>query len=247
MLLIDAGNTAVKCRWLHQGENQDQVFNSRDPQFTAAFENYLKTISAETICMATVASVEMTHAVEQVLSKQLPHAQLQALVTRSELGGLKNGYRDFHQLGVDRWLALLAAYKTAGTDCIVIDAGSAITVDVLSREQGFIGGAILPGINTTVGRFKQMFPQVDFSNVSTGSLSGPGRDTQSCLFLPATRKIEDALVPLIEAWSDLLISPTKCLLTGQDAAIIGKHLPGEYSLIPDLVFQGMLHQIELLR
>jgi type III pantothenate kinase len=60
---------------------------------------------------------------------------------------LRNGYRDAGQLGVDRWHALIAARAAFPERAlVVVAAGTATTVDGVTADGGFIGGAIAPGV-----------------------------------------------------------------------------------------------------
>jgi len=60
--------------------------------------------------------------------------------------GVTNAYREPSQLGADRWVALVAAhYHHQGPSCI-IDSGTALTVDLISKEGQHAGGLILPGM-----------------------------------------------------------------------------------------------------
>ena len=61
-------------------------------------------------------------------------------------GGLSNSYAEPEQLGVDRWLALLAAWTDCREALCLVDAGSALTIDFVSAAGAHRGGYILPGI-----------------------------------------------------------------------------------------------------
>lgn len=74
------------------------------------------------------------------------------VVSGTQFDGLVNGYDDPSQLGCDRWLAAIAAHRMICTEeggdaVVVVDAGTAVTVDLVVRDR-FAGGAILPGIAT---------------------------------------------------------------------------------------------------
>jgi len=53
-------------------------------------------------------------------------------------------------VGIDRLLNALAAYRRTKSSTIIIDFGTAITIDVVSKEGEFLGGLILPGIRTRI-------------------------------------------------------------------------------------------------
>ena len=62
--------------------------------------------------------------------------------------GVKNGYQNPEQLGVDRWLALIGAHQIEKSRLCVVDCGTAITLDVLSADGHHQGGLIMPGVTT---------------------------------------------------------------------------------------------------
>ncbi|MDJ0880758.1 MAG: type III pantothenate kinase [Gammaproteobacteria bacterium] len=247
MLLIDIGNSAVKCRWYRPQEVHDKTIFRRDYNFKRELEKFLGLLAVQPVYIASVADTETNALVSGIIRQQWQTAEIHYLTSQPELDGLINGYDDYHQLGVDRWLAILAAHALIPGDCLVMDAGSAITLDVLSREKGFLGGAILPGLKTDQLRFLNFFKGQDFPQPLPKILLNPGRNTRACLCIPEREKFIPALKELIQHWSSLLKCPVTLVLTGQDAAFIGGELHQETHLIPDLVFQGMLHQIELLR
>jgi type III pantothenate kinase len=79
---------------------------------------------------------------------------VELMISADSYAGLVNGYDNPRQLGCDRWLAALAAFQDICVDkgeesVIVVDAGTAVTVDLVHRGR-FAGGAILPGIATII-------------------------------------------------------------------------------------------------
>ena len=61
--------------------------------------------------------------------------------------GLKNGYQPPESLGVDRWLSAVGAWCISpGEACLIIDVGSALTIDTVSDDGYFLGGYIIPGL-----------------------------------------------------------------------------------------------------
>ena len=67
-------------------------------------------------------------------------------VVCAECSGVKIQYKDVSRLGVDRWLAMLAAYNQSNGPCLIIDSGTAFTLDVITEEGLHLGGYILPGL-----------------------------------------------------------------------------------------------------
>lgn len=245
MLLIDCGNSATKCRLIKQGQSSDSVFRLSETSHKQLFRQFLQTHQPERIYLSSVASRHMTSSLKSELRKTLPLSHTIELHSLPELGGVINAYQDYTQLGVDRWLTLLAAYAQSQTDVIIIDAGSAITIDLLSRKHSHLGGAILPGFNTDRQRFISMFPQVDFNHPDILLDHEPGRSTAACLQMSEFPVTLARIRQLVTEWSERLEQPLKILLCGQDAGLISKKIGMPHEVVPDLVFQGMLQQIQL--
>lgn len=245
MLLIDSGNSAIKCRLLkHQGIIDRRFAHFHDPE-CGAFREYLGGIKTSRIFMASVSSREIRQRVLQIINQSQPHASLTQLTSLPELNGLKNGYRDYTRLGVDRWLTLMAVSPLQHKDYVIIDAGSAITIDLVSRSKGHLGGAILPGFNTDKDRFKAMFPRVNFDAVTDRAIQRPGYDTASCIDLSQAPFSVTGVISIVNTWLDLIHPPYEVLLSGQDAELICQALKIDGRILPDLVFRGMLKQIQL--
>ena len=246
MLLIDSGNSAIKCRLLQRGQQQDRRFPVySDPDFSA-FSEYLSLIKTSTIVLACVSVAETRQRIIELVRQYHPDAGFTELTSLPRLNGLRNGYHDFARLGVDRWLAMIALTPLNERDYIVIDAGSAITIDLVSRSQGHLGGAILPGFKTTAQRFRSLFPQVDFAILGSGKIISPGHDTTTCIDMSEAPYSVDGVLNLLNIWQELLLPPYEILLTGHDAALISAQLEHPHRIITDLVFAGMLKQIQLL-
>lgn len=72
--------------------------------------------------------------------------QAELVTVRASCLGVRVAYRDPTRLGVDRWLALLGAQGHRRGDTLIVDAGTAVTYDVLLVDGRHLGGLILPGI-----------------------------------------------------------------------------------------------------
>jgi len=244
MLLIDSGNSAIKCRLIESSEPVDRVFSSRPDSDQKDFCTYLKALPRCDVYLASVAGADIRQRIIALIQQQ-PGLKLTQLFTLAELGGFKNGYHDYRQLGVDRWLTLLAADALSEHDAVIVDAGSAITIDLLSKQKGHLGGAILRGFNTDYERFRQIFPAIDFSHAEIADSALPGRSTRQCLQMQQQSLTPVDIGQLIKRWLYLLHAPVSVILCGQDAAGIARALDLPCQQVTDLVFRGMLKQIQL--
>ncbi len=245
MLLIDCGNSATKCRLIEQDKTRDNSFILSQSLGVRAFREYLKLHQPREIYLSSVASEQMTDTVMLELQHNLPLAQISQIFSQLKLAQVTNAYYDYTRLGVDRWLTLLAADVREKTDVIIIDAGSAITIDLLSRKHSHLGGAILPGFNTGQQRFISMFPRVDFKHPDISNNKLPGRTSEACIQMVQFPITLARINQLVEEWIGLLQEPVKILLCGQDAPLISEQLNRPHEIVSDLVFQGMLQHIEL--
>lgn len=245
MLLIDSGNSAIKCRYIKNKIPQDSVFSTYKQHAIDEFSRYLQTIKTDRVYLASVSAEAIN---TKILTAVFQNLQVHATSLKSlaELNGFKNGYDNHQQLGVDRWLTSLAARQQVDGDCILIDAGTAIKIELLSASQGFLGGAILPGFQTGQQRFKEIFPSIDFNANAFDIMNKPGKNTHDCLYLPADPVGIEHIKRILAQWKKHIQSPFKIILTGQDAGQISHQLEMEHCVIPDLLFQGMLKQIDLL-
>lgn len=98
---------------------------------------------------ANVAGPQVGEALQEAVRARWDCPLRFARTTRSA-GALTNAYADCQQLGVDRWLAMIAAYdRQAGPFCVV-DAGTATTVDLVAADGRHLGGFIAPGLDLMV-------------------------------------------------------------------------------------------------
>jgi type III pantothenate kinase len=167
LLLVDAGNTRVKWaiaepgaapgEWIAQGAAAHADLDS----LSAAWAGHIVT-------RAIVSNVA-GDAMRDRLAALLPVAPTW-FVSRPELAGMRNRYRDPARLGADRFAAALGARTLApGKSLVVATCGTATTVDAVSRDGDFLGGMILPGLGLMLGslaRNTAQLPQVDAAQVA---------------------------------------------------------------------------------
>jgi type III pantothenate kinase len=148
------------------------------------------------------------------------------------------------RVGTDRLLAALAAAALRSNErpAIVIDAGSAITVDLVSADGAFEGGAILPGFEMMATALAQQTDQLPLIEPSASTQPPPvvGKSTvqaiRSGLFwshIGAVRELVGRMA------SDLDTTP-EIFVAGGDAAVLAGFLDGSTRVVPNLVFQGIL-------
>lgn len=142
LLCIDAGNTRLKWglrrqdAWLAQGALSHEAIVSLATQLPATPDRIL---ACNVAGPAVVAHIE-------ALAAALA-APLDWFCSSPAAAGVTNGYAAPAQLGADRWAALIGAHALHAGPALVVMAGTATTIDVLSAEGRFCGGLILPGLD----------------------------------------------------------------------------------------------------
>ena len=252
MLLLDFGNSAVKGQWWRDGALQSSFTCRLGEHWLSRLSSILSNIEVTNCVYASVADMQvekqLLSCLHDILSVDAP-VRLRSL---EYVAGVQSGYVEPEKLGVDRWLALVGAaaivQNGAPVDKLIVDAGSAITVDLLTKEGKHLGGAILPGFNTSIKRFKQIMSKADFDHPDILSIDKPGCSTEACIHINYQSVVTDrAMIDnLIENWLSRLASDAILIVAGGDAAQIqsyGSHTRHE---VPDLVFRGMIKQLENL-
>lgn len=140
--------------------------------------------------------------------------------------------------GVDRVLTVAAAYEQMGKACAVVDAGTAITVNVCNDKGDFLGGAIAPGVGMLLESLHQRtaaLPEVEFA-VPEGLI---GRTTQQAMLQGVYHGIRGMVKELVENYATELGSWPELIATGGDA----ERLFGGWELVhavsPDLGLYGI--------
>ena len=147
ILAIDAGNSRVKWGW-HDGSDWTSIATVSLIEFAASSDHvnpFSMTHDApERIVISNVAG-EGAH---QLLVNWTSIFDAEPLWLRAEAErcGVRNRYEKPELLGSDRWAALIAARAIHHGASLVVNAGTATTVDMLAEDGTFLGGAILPGV-----------------------------------------------------------------------------------------------------
>lgn len=147
-------------------------------------------------------------------------------------------------IGVDRLLAALAAYRRTGRECVVVDAGTAVTVDAVNHEGVFLGGYIFPGLSLLSG---VLAGRTDLPPAEPAlSCAGIGHSTITCLSHAATTGYSGAVAELVRRAREEAGLAADVILTGGEGALLDACLPFETILVPDLTLEGLGWSLDVL-
>ena len=241
-LLIDIGNTRLK--WaLARGESisghGSVLTNSVTPRMPLEMKNTLSSAKAFEVWISSVGSDKVLEMVAEAWFNSEVAVRVTVVETSSNANGIINGYADIESLGVDRWVALIGArFLHPSGHLIVVDAGTAVTVDWLDSDNTFQGGAILPGpklmhdalVDSTAGIESQF----------RGTTQIVGKDTAECVNSGVSYGLVGAVENVINEMKKVINQPSEVLLTGGASAALADHLAILNKHCADLVLVGLL-------
>lgn len=156
-------------------------------------------------------------------------------------GALRHQLQTPETTGVDRALSAIAALDRApGKPVIVVDCGSAVTVNLTTADRVFRGGAILPGwrlMGFALHRGTAALPEV-----SPSTIPAPiGASTKDAIAAGVYHAVVGAIERLVGDIADSLdaASEPSVFLTGGDAPLVSPRLRVAHALTPNLVLEGL--------
>jgi len=181
----------------------------------------------------------------QCLARRYPKARMQWLKVYKRRAGVRPAYADTGSFGVDRYAALVGAKgKYPNTPVIIIDLGTAITIDAMDGSGQHLGGLIMPGLGSLRDSLYEKAPHLRNLPVSqehqlpkTALMPTNTSDAiEVGIHVMLTASIERIVSDLC---AELPASP-QIILCGGDAERMAKLFAFEAHIEPELVLDGML-------
>lgn len=145
------------------------------------------------------------------------------------------------RVGIDRILNTLAAnrLRPEGHGAIIVDSGTATTVELVDEKGTFRGGAILPGLALSaraLHEYTELLPEIPLSELETQSLGPVGRETREAIRSGLFWGHLGAIREFVLQFSSLVPDPMK-LISGGGGPLLAPHLP-DFAEHPHLALQG---------
>lgn len=241
-LLLDIGNSRVKWALLDEAGLQPMNAAAYIPaRFGEWCDDHLGRLEMpKAVWVANVASAAVAETLAQWC---LAHWRLAPVSVRTErtAGGVRNGYDNVAEMGVDRWLAMIAARQMYLQPLCVISCGTALTLDALDGAGDHLGGLILP----SPALMQESLNRATHGARTEGGLATElklGRSTLAGVAAGSTY----ATVGLIERVFEQLAhnhggedNRWRCLITGGAAPGIIPLCRVPLEPVPDLVLRGL--------
>lgn len=230
-LLLDVGNTRCKWRLLDGEHIVAHGVLDEEGVLAEALAALPRPASIHGCCVASAERQQQLTG--QCLRRwgQAPHW----LQVQSFCCGLRNDYLSAG-LGVDRWASAIAAHeRLRGSGCVAavaINAGTALTIDVVRADGVYAGGTISPGLGlmrTSLAQGTARLP------LAQGQFESIPRTTDSAILTGTL----DAACGAIERMLARVGAPALVLLSGGDAHWLAQHLPVQVETVENLVLDGL--------
>jgi len=240
-LLIDIGNTRVKFAFLESGRLADsQTFARSKTGIKASLNSHFKGVEGiESIFVSNVAGDKIATQLTEWAEKKWQITPT-FVVSEKKRFGVTNAYAEPEVLGVDRWLSLIAARQHARMATCIIDCGTAITVDIVTKYGLHQGGMILPGLNlmrdsliSGTSDLTDTLAESEFKTLAVNTQSA----IQTGTLYTVTATIDRLMSDLKEQFKNRI----RFIITGGDAETIRPILPMNIAHYPDIVLKGLAY------
>ncbi|HSG96542.1 MAG TPA: type III pantothenate kinase [Woeseiaceae bacterium] len=250
-LLLDVGNTRLKWGVLEDGKirrtghvSQERIRDKGLQVLTTRIPH-----GVDEVIASNVAGTSFATRLSGVVGA---HCGCDVRFARTQRSGwgVTNSYSQPRRMGVDRWVAMVGAWAEVDSACLVVDAGTAITIDALDDSGRHLGGQIIAGVATMANALAAATSDIPLVKPGTGRAE-KGLDMFASSTATAVRKgahnaVTGAVDRAIRALQSESYDPV-LVLTGGDSSRILDAL-GEAPLHrPHLVLQGLAHMLEHTR
>src|SRR5262249_43303846 len=145
-------------------------------------------------------------------------------------------------VGIDRLLNAVAVNTRRGKDkpAVIVDAGSAITVDYVDRHGAFQGGVIFPGMGLmarSLDNFTALLPLVE---VPESIPAVPGKNTVDAIQAGLRGAAAGGIQAVIDRLAEQGATDPEVFLAGGDGPLLRQALHGEVQLWPMMTLEGIL-------
>jgi type III pantothenate kinase len=232
--LFDLGNSRLKCAPLRADGEADVDAVREIAHDGSAFASFdVLPPVFELAFVASVAGPALTATLLDALAQRCSRISLAR--TQRRCDGVRIAYAQPRRLGVDRFLALLAAHARGAQPALVVGVGTALTIDLIDADGLHRGGRIAPSPTLMRDALHRRAPHLpasggDYVEFAADTLAGlaSGCDGAAIALITRSRALAD----------DLLGTPPRVLLHGGGGAALLPHLDGVIAA-PALVLEGL--------
>lgn len=235
LLAIDIGNTNINFG-VFSGTKIIKRFSIPTKAYrTKAIKNKLARFNIDNIIICSVVSK-----VTKVLAKDLRKisGKRTYIIGKDIKVTIKNLYRKPQQVGQDRLVNAYAAVMLYGAPLIVVDFGTAITFDIISKDKEYLGGMILPGLEISLDTLFQrtaLLPKIKLERPKEFI----GKDTKNSMLSGVVYGFAALTDDLAKRIKNKIGKSAKVIGTGGNIGLIGKYCKRIDKVDKDLTLKGL--------
>ena len=238
ILEIDAGNTEFKWR-IVSAEGVLSSGRAGQAKVGEVFASALKKHAIDRVRAVSVAGEEFDLSMQASL-ENCGLSPIEFAFVERELAGVRCGYEDLSQLGVDRWMAIIAASTICRGPIMIADMGSAVTIDLVNARRRHRGGYIVPGwrlMQESLSQGSRIDP-LRIPDRYQAEMLVPGLNTKDAIGMGRLKVITAMIDSVCDEFKEAEEGAT-LVCTGGDAPNIIPHLRSEANYVADLVLDGL--------
>ncbi len=242
LIAIDIGNTNITAGVF---KNERLIAKTKIPAHRySKYENGLEGLFKKAgLCFSEEHEVIISSVVPVVLARLVMHLNKIAkcritILGRDRTVPIKNLYKVKSEVGQDRLVNAYAAKIVYGTPAVVIDFGTAITFDLISKKGDYLGGLIMPGISISLSSLYEktaLLPRVELKDAPHII----GKDTVNSIRGGILFGFGATCDGLVSKYRKVLGKSLKVIATGGNAGLIKKYSDSIQSLDEDLTLKGL--------
>lgn len=244
IFVVDAGNSRVKWGTYRDGHVVDAGGAAHGASRAAALDALADALprAAGRVVVANVGGAALGAELESALTARGAR-DITFAATRRVACGVRCAYAEPSRLGVDRWAALVGAHASGARACVVVDAGTTVTIDALAADGVHVGGLIVAGPELATEALSQRTARIarydvrDTRRPDAGALFG--RDTGTAVAHGALLAAAATVDRAVSAAAGLLGPAPHVILTGGMAGTLADWLEARAELRPELVLEGL--------
>jgi type III pantothenate kinase len=144
------------------------------------------------------------------------------------------------RVGIDRLLnAVAARHRCPGNAAIIVDVGSAVTVDLVNASGAFAGGAIFPGVRLMAKALNEHTALLPLVSLDGEIPSVPGKSTVAAMKAGIFAAVTGGVQSLIEKLRPTEECQVTVFVTGGDAHLVAPALPMQTTMWPEMTLEGI--------
>lgn len=245
-LLVDVGNSRIKWCWCENGILSYCGYSSRNQyEYVNTLRSLTITRRPARVFVCSVLNQDENHKLNKIFDDAVLPERIWITKVSETSKKISTLYADPDSLGIDRYLAICAAFEEYNSAAIVIDAGTATTIDVISQEGVHLGGVIIPGLRiltTCLGLSVSRLSAVDYLE-QDDEIDGFQISTSGCVNQGVRYAWLGGISSAINSMKEKLPDSTRLILTGGDADSLQNNLHEDVILRPNLVLEGLSLQM----